>query len=142
MARMAYAPIEEFNPVSEINTTPLIDVMLVLLIMFIITVPLSTHQVDVDLPQTSPEVPPAPPTIHKLDIDSAGRVYWDGVAVPEATLRARLVAMARDPAEPVLHMNAHDETRYERFDEVLATVRRAGVTRMGFVGMSRFEGAF
>jgi biopolymer transport protein ExbD len=142
MARTAYAPIEDFDPVAEINTTPLIDVMLVLLIMFIITVPITTHRIDVDLPQASSQVPPAPPPVHKLDIDASGRVFWDGAAIPADTLRARLAAMAQDPAEPVLHMNAHSETRYERFDEILGMVRRAGVTRMGFVGMNRFDGAF
>lgn len=141
MARMAQAQIEEFNPIAEINTTPLIDLMLVLLVMFIIIVPVSTHKIEADLPTPSNDVV-TPPPAHRLDIDAGGRLFWDGTPIAADALRQRLGAMVADPAQPVLQMNAHDETRYERFDEVLGIVRRAGVTRLGFVGMNRFEGQF
>jgi biopolymer transport protein ExbD len=127
-------------PIAEINTTPLVDVMLVLLIMFILVIPITTHKLPVDLP-SGPPLQAAPPPVHRLDLDAAGRLFWDGQPIDAATLTARLTAMARDPAAPVLHMNADDETRYERFDETLAAVRRAGVTRLGFVDQGRFAAA-
>ena len=129
------------SPMADINTTPLIDLMLVLLIMFIITVPLKTHKVDADLPQAS-DLPTPPPTVHRLDLDAAGRIYWDGQAIAASALQPRLAALAADPANPVLQMNADAETRYARFDETLGAVRRAGITRLAFTGMDRFGGAF
>jgi biopolymer transport protein ExbD len=137
MAATAHA---DFQPIAEINTTPLVDVMLVLLIMFILVIPVTSHKVPVDLPSGPPPVA-VPPPVHRLDLDQAGRLFWDGLPVDSAGLTARLAAMARDPADPVLHMNAAEETRYERFDETLAAVRRAGITRLGFVGQDRFTGA-
>ena len=128
-------PITVLVPGPMINTTPLIDLLLVLLVMLILSIPISTHRMPLDLPQDGHGVP-AP--IHRLDIDAAGLVSWDGQAVSDAVLRARLSQMARDPAEPVLHFAAAGETRYERVDETLALVLRAGVTRMGFVGNEGF----
>ncbi|HEX8526128.1 ExbD/TolR family protein [Allosphingosinicella sp.] len=129
---------EEFQPMAEINTTPLIDLMLVLLVMFIIIVPSATHKVPVDLP-TGPGA--IEPPVHRLDLDAAGRVYWDGAPIAPEALGGRLAAFAADPAEPVLHMNADSETRYERFDQTLAEVSRAGITRLGFVNNGRFASA-
>lgn len=129
---------EEFQPMAEINTTPLIDLMLVLLVMFIIIVPSASHKVPVDLPSVpGTEDPP----VHRLDLDAAGRVYWDGAPIAPESLGGRLAAFAADPAEPVLHMNADSETRYERFDQTLAEVSRAGITRLGFVDNGRFASA-
>ncbi|HEX8654124.1 MAG TPA: biopolymer transporter ExbD [Allosphingosinicella sp.] len=129
---------DDAQPIADINTTPLVDVMLVLLIMFILIIPVATHKVPLDLPVPHPG---EPPQTHRLDLDAAGRLFWDGrpVAAPELTQRLR--ALAADPAQPALEINADAETRYDRFDEVLAAVRRAGVTRMGFVGQHRFAGA-
>jgi biopolymer transport protein ExbD len=129
-----------FQPIAEINTTPLIDLMLVLLIMFIISVPVSTHKVPVDLPQPTP-TPREPPPVHLLNLDAGGRLHWDGRPIADSELPARLARMVADPAQPVLHMGAEAETRYERFDQALGTVRRAGITRLGFVGNQRFENA-
>jgi biopolymer transport protein ExbD len=126
------------QPMSEMNTTPLIDVMLVLLIMFIITVPLASHQVPADIGTGTGGPPPA---VQRLSLDAAGRTYWNGALVDAETLRARLAAHAADPARPVLHMATDGEARYERFDEVLAAIRRAGVTNLGFEN-NPFEGAF
>ena len=131
---------DEAQPIADINTTPLVDVMLVLLIMFILIIPVASHKVPVDLPP-EPLTPEAPPPAHRLDLDAAGRLYWDGRPLPVAELDARLAAMAADPAAPVLHINADAETRYERFDETLAAVRRAGISRLGFVGQHRFAAA-
>ena len=131
---------EGFQPIATINTTPLIDLMLVLLIMFIVTVPMATHKVPVDLPPPVPG-PQDPAPVHLLNLDSAGRLHWDGRAIADSELPGRLAQMTADPERPVLHMGAEAETRYERFDETLGTVRRAGITRLGFVGNHRFADA-
>lgn len=136
---MAQAKADEFLPIAEINTTPLIDLMLVLLVMFIIIVPQRTEKVPVDLPIGVPAG--AEPLVHRLDLDAAGRTYWNGGPVGAEALRTRLTAMAADPARPSLHINSHPETRYERFGQVLADVRGAGITRLGFVDNARFAAA-
>jgi len=135
---MAQAAADEFHPIGEINTTPLVDVMLVLLIMFILIIPVASHKLPVDLPQGD-AASPAP--THRLDLDAAGRLFWDGRAIGAAEFSQRLAALAADPAEPALLINADPETRYERFDETLAAVRRAGISRLGFVGTNRFASA-
>ena len=124
-------------PMSELNTTPLIDVMLVLLIMFIITIPISTHKVPLDLPQGGD---PAEPLVHRLNLDSSGTAYLDGVPIGEAQLPARLEAIAARP-ETELHLRAEAQTPYENFDRVLAAVKRAGVVRLGLVDNERFAKA-
>ncbi len=124
-------------PISALNTTPLIDVMLVLLIMFIVTIPMMTHKVDVDLP-TVPSKPQPPPEVHVLAMDDAGRLAWDGAPLAEAALPARLAGFkARGPSAE-LHFRAEGETRYEDFDRVLAVLKRAEIERLGFVGNDRF----
>ena len=128
---------EDVQPIADINTTPLVDVMLVLLIMFILIIPVTSHKVPLDLPTGGGVVP----RTHRLDLDAAGRLFWDGRPVGSAELTARLRALAADPADPVLEVNADAETRYARFDETLAAVRRAGVDRLAFVGQDRFAGA-
>lgn len=119
-----------------INTTPLIDLMLVLLVMFIVSIPVATHNVPLDLPTGPPRAGPA--LSHRLGLDAGGTLFWNGRAIPDVALRARLAQLASDPAMPELHIAAHAETRYERVDEILAQVRRAGVTKLGFVGNERF----
>jgi biopolymer transport protein ExbD len=131
---------DDTQPISEINTTPLVDVMLVLLIMFIITIPVADHKLPLDLPVPRP-TEAAPPPVNRLDLDAAGRLYWNGAPIGAEELGSRLASHAADAADPVLHMNADAETRYERFDEVLAAVRGAGVDRIGFVDQSRFAAA-
>ena len=122
-------------PIVELNTTPLIDVMLVLLIMFIITIPISTHKVPLDLPQNGGE--PSEPVVHRLNLDSSGRTYLDGLPISEAQLIERLPAIAAQP-ETELHLRAEAETPYDNFDRVLAAVKRAGITRLGLVDNERF----
>ncbi len=136
----AYATVGE-QPFSEINTTPIIDVMLVLLIMFIITLPLMTHSVKIDLPAPGVTGEEKPET-HQLALDSASRLSWDGAPITEAQLSARLAAFRAAPQESVLHFRAEAETRYEDFDRVLADVKRAGVRHLGFVGNERFARAY
>jgi biopolymer transport protein ExbD len=124
-----------YEPGPVINTTPLIDLMLVLLVMFIVSIPVATHKVPLDLPSGEPG-PVA--VVHRLDLDAAGRLFWDGRPIAEAALPRQLARLAADPGDPELHIAADGATRYERVDETLAAIRRAGITRMGFVGNERF----
>ncbi|HYI65056.1 MAG TPA: biopolymer transporter ExbD [Allosphingosinicella sp.] len=137
-----YAPQGDFAPIATINTTPLVDVMLVLLIMFIIIIPVASHKVPVDLPPPDPAAIAVPPPVHRLDIAAGGGLAWDGAPLAAASLPARLRALAADPDRPVLHLNADGEARYEQVDIILADIARAGVTRLGFVDNRRFERAF
>ena len=128
------------QPFSTINTTPIIDVMLVLLIMFIITLPLTTHSVKIDIPKPG-EVLKEPET-HRLSLDFASRLTWDGVPLAEAALPARLAAFRTGSRDNFLLFRADAETRYEDFDRVLAHVKRAGVERLGFDRNDRFARAY
>ena len=126
----------EGEPMMDINTTPLIDVMLVLLIMFIITIPIQTHAVKLDLPvdQNNPNPPPVDPVKNKIVITQAGAVLWNGAPVDMVTLRQYLDLTTTMVPTPELHLQPEPEARYELVDEVLAVTKRAGVTAMGFVG--------
>ncbi|MGK6355580.1 ExbD/TolR family protein [Sphingomonas sp. DT-207] len=131
------------EPMMEMNTTPLIDVMLVLLVMLIITIPIQTHAVKVDLPQPNPEnASPIEPEKNKLYIDAEGKIFWNSVQIDELTLRQYLDAsLARDP-EPELHFQPDPNARYEVVDGVLAIVKRANVTKLGFVGNEQYRNDF
>jgi biopolymer transport protein ExbD len=137
-----YVPKGDFAPIASINTTPLVDVMLVLIIMFIMIIPVATHKVDLDLPGPPPPGPIVPPPSHRLDIAAGGALLWDGAPLAPAALPARLAALAADPDEPVLQLNADGEARYEQVDTILAQIRGAGVTRLGFVNNHLFRRAF
>lgn len=132
--------VDSFQPIATINTTPLIDLMLVLVIMFIVTIPMATHKVPLDLPASRPD-PAIPVPVHRLGIDPAGNLSWDDRPLAAANLRRRLEALVADPATPDLHIAAAAEARYERVDQVLAEVKRAGVTRLGFIGNQDFAAA-
>jgi biopolymer transport protein ExbD len=131
MRRFTASPQPEL--ISTINTTPLIDVMLVLLIMMIIAIPASTHKLPVELPNGPPGQTTDTP--HRLDIAANGALAWDGRAIADAELPALLASIVATGG--VLHFKADEAARYERFAKVLATVKRAGVTRLGFVGNER-----
>ena len=127
---------ESTEPMMEINTTPLIDVMLVLLIMFIITIPVQTHAVKLDLPvdsQNNPR-PPIDPVKNKIVIMPDNSVLWNGAPVDMVTLRQYLDITTTMTPTPELHLQPHPEARYETVDEVLAVTKRANVQSMGFVG--------
>ena len=126
------------QPMGEMNTTPLIDVMLVLLIMFIITIPIQTHKVSVDLPQGIVELPPVDAVKNKVGIDAQGVIRWNGAAIDRLTLRQYLAASLRLPAEPELQFQPDAAARYVVVDDVLADIRRAGVTKLGFIGNERY----
>ena len=138
--QLAVAGESPAEPISTINTTPLIDLMLVLLIMFILSVPVATHSVPLDLPSNGPP-PQEQPIVHRLSLDASGRLDWNGRAVADPQLPRLLAQMMAQTNDPELQINVDPETRYERVDIVLATIRRAGVTRLGFVGNERFSGA-
>ncbi|AHE56842.1 ExbD/TolR family protein [Sphingomonas sanxanigenens] len=130
---------DQFAPIGGINTTPLIDVMLVLLVMFIIIMPRATHEVPMNLPQGTGAADDAP--IHQLEIDAAGALRWDGSAITLDALPAKLAAMKADPAGPKLMMRTDGETPYLRFDQTLSVVDKAGIDRLGFLGNERFAEA-
>ena len=125
------------EPMMDINTTPLIDVMLVLLIMFIITIPIQTHAVKLDLPVNNNQPPPpeeVKPVVNLLEVDFLNDIYWNKQKVDMATLRGYLNASAKMQPEPELHVKPDALARYETVDAVLAQAQQAGVTKMGFVG--------
>lgn len=128
----------EGEPMMDINTTPLIDVMLVLLIMFIITIPIQTHAVKLDLPVDDPTQktpPPIDPVKNKITIDPAGTVFWNGSPLPNMTvLRQYLDQTQQMNPIPELHLQPDPQARYLIVDEVLAVTKRAQVEKMGFVG--------
>ncbi|HEX7783252.1 MAG TPA: biopolymer transporter ExbD [Sphingobium sp.] len=130
---------EDGEPMMEMNTTPLIDVMLVLLIMFIITIPIQTHAVKIDLPQSSPPTDtPIDPVKNKVSIDPAGTIAWNGSPIDLLTLRQYLNESLKLPVEPELQFQPDAQTRYVVVDQVLAEIKRAGVTKMGFVGNEQY----
>ncbi len=126
----------EGEPMMDINTTPLIDVMLVLLIMFIITIPIQTHAVKLDLPQDQPNQnpPPIDPVKNKIVVTRTGQVLWNGAPVSLVQLRQYLDITTTMTPVPELHLQPEPDARYELVDEVLAVTKRANVTAMGFVG--------
>jgi biopolymer transport protein ExbD len=134
----------EGDPMMEINTTPLIDVMLVLLIMFIITLPPATHAVKIDLPQDcAPNCPPPPailPTKNVLYIAPNDAVLWNGAPVAMSQLRGMLEATQTMDPVPELHLQPDPQARYDVVDTVLAQTKLAKVSKMGFVGNEAYRG--
>jgi biopolymer transport protein ExbD len=124
------------GPIADLNITPLIDVLLVLLVMFIITIPPLTHNVEIDLPVPGDGVA-AERVTHRLALSRGGALSLDGVALSDAALPARLRAVREEPGALLL-FRPDPLTRYERADQVLAVVKRAGVTRLGFEGLDAF----
>ncbi len=130
---------DDGEPMVEMNTTPLIDVMLVLLIMFIITIPIQTHAVKIDLPQNAPPTDSViDPVKNKVAIDAGGVITWNGASIDLLTLRQYLQQSLRLPVEPELQFQPNAATRYVVVDEVLAEIKRAGVTKLGFVGNEQY----
>ncbi len=129
----------EGEPMMDINTTPLIDVMLVLLIMFIITIPLQTHAVKVDAPRAMPAAH-IDSAKNEVVVDHAGTIFWNGSVIDLTVLRQYLDQTQAMASIPELHLRPRPDARYEVVDEVLAVARRAHVTRMGFVDNDRYAG--
>lgn len=120
-------------PMSEINTTPLVDVMLVLLVIFIITAPLLTHAVKIDLPQASSQPLPEKPEVISVSIDASGKMYWNDVPMVQGELKFKLQQIANQKPQPELNIRADKETRYQILAEVMADAQNAGITKLGFV---------
>jgi biopolymer transport protein ExbD len=121
------------TPMAEINMIPLIDVMLVLLVIFIITAPLLTHAVKIDLPQASSTPNLTRPDHIAVSIDGAGTMFWNGEIVSAPVLAQRLESAGRMQPQPELHLRADRTTQYQTLAEVMAAAARAGVQRIGFV---------
>jgi biopolymer transport protein ExbD len=124
----------------DINTTPLIDVMLVLLIMLIITIPLQTHAVKLNLPVTNPPPALVAPPVVEVDIDFDGTILWNGTVVPDRqTLDGDLAGLAAQPDQAELHVRPDRLTDYKYVAEVLATAQRLGVQKIGIIGYEQFS---
>ena len=127
--------------VVDINTTPLIDVMLVLLIMLIITIPMQTHAVKLDLPQGNPPPPPTPPQVVTIDVDFDGTTSWNGEVVPdEQQLQARFLNAAAQPDQPEIHLRPNRLAPYRYVAHVMADAQRLGMSKLGMVGQEQYMG--
>ena len=126
------------GPMVEMNTTPLIDVMLVLLIMFIITIPIQTHAVKLDLPiDCAPNCPPPPdvdPVVNRITVDFLNEIYWNGQQVSQDQLAAFFQQSARLEPEPETHVRPDALARYAVVSGIMASAQRNGVSKIGFVG--------
>ena len=130
---------DDGEPMMEMNTTPLIDVMLVLLIMFIITIPPQTHAVKVDLPQNSQNSPPPiKPDQNTLSIDPAGVIAWNGTPVDKVTLAQYLDATKAINPQPELHFQPDPNARYEVVDQVLSVIKSSKIEKLGFIGNEQY----
>jgi biopolymer transport protein ExbD len=130
------------RPMAEINTTPFVDVMLVLLVIFIITAPLLTHAIRLDLPSAQAPVSAEKPETITLSIDAQEKLYWNDAPVADAqALRERLQQAATRSPQPELHLRADQQVRYQRIAEVMSAAQQAGVTRIGFVTDPKPAGA-
>jgi len=130
---MSFGSFNEGNglPMAEINTTPLVDVMLVLLVIFIITAPLFHQAVPIDLPRVDAAKLDEKPKVVNLAIDGAGVIYWEGEAIHRDALDARLAAVRVQ--NPELHLRADRATRYERVADLMAAAQRNGLAKIAFV---------
>ena len=135
---------ESGEPMMDINTTPLIDVMLVLLIMFIITIPIQSHAVKLDLPVNQPNSTPPPidPVKNVVTINAQDEILWNGAPVTQPQLRAFLDTTQQMNPVPELHLQPDATARYEVVDEVLAVTKRARVQKMGFIGNEYYMNVF
>jgi biopolymer transport protein ExbD len=123
----------------DINTTPLIDVMLVLLVMLIITIPIQLHAVNLNMPIGNPPPPLAPPEVLKVDVDDVGRIWWNGEVVPDrATLEEKLAAVAAQAVQPEVHLRPDKNAKYAVVAAVMASSQRLGLTKIGIVGSEQF----
>ena len=123
----------------DINTTPLIDVMLVLIIMLIITIPIQTHAVKMNMPVGPSSPPPRPPEVVRIDVDFDGTIGWNGVVVANRTeLENRLSQVAAMPEQPEVHLRPNKLVSYKVVAMVMASAQRLGVTKIGLVGNEQF----
>lgn len=133
MAFGSFNPARPQSMMSDINVTPMVDVMLVLLVIFIITAPMFTHAVKLDLPRAQAGAVQQQPHTVTIAIDAQGVLYWDGQQVDAAGLDARLTNAARQAPQPELQLRADKNTRYEAVAQVMAAAQSRGLAKLGFV---------
>ena len=120
-------------PMSEINVTPMVDVMLVLLIIFMITAPLITHKIAIDLPQAAATKNPDKPDVVTLSLDAQGKLYWNDQPVTDDEWKVRVRSAALKNPQPELHLRAEKTTQYQRLAEIMAAAQQAGMVKIGFI---------
>jgi biopolymer transport protein ExbD len=138
MAMQVGASGGEGEPMIEMNMTPLIDVMLVLLIMFIITIPVQTHAVKMNMPIPSNAQPKEPRPPVRIDVDFDGTIGWNGVAVTREELQAKLSAVAAEADQQEVHLRPNKLVTYKNVAFVMASAQRLGVVKIGLVGNEQF----
>ena len=130
---------DEPEVMMEINTTPLIDVMLVLLIMLIITIPAQLHSVNLDMPVSTPPTKKIDPVVIKIDVDANSVINWNGRPLAgRADLELKLTEAAATQPQPELHIRSHAKAKYESVALVMASAQRIGLTKLGIVGSEQF----
>ena len=122
---------DDFNP--EINTTPLVDVMLVLLIIFMITIPVMNHAIKIDLPRASNQPDDSKPENIDLSIDTTGKIYWNNEAIDMNQLNLRIASAAQKQPQPELYLRAERTTQYEKVAQVMAAAQTGGLSKIGFI---------
>lgn len=123
----------------DINTTPLVDVLLVLLVMLIITIPIQLHSVNIEMPSANAPPPPVDPVVVKIDVTADGRYLWNGEPLEgRAALDARLQAAAAQGEQPEIHLRPHRSARYDAVAGAMASAQRLGLARIGLVGSEQF----
>ncbi|HET8877312.1 MAG TPA: biopolymer transporter ExbD [Casimicrobiaceae bacterium] len=141
MAMNVAAPSRSSDPdvMIDINTTPLIDVMLVLLVMLIITIPIQLHAVNLNLPIGNPPPPLTLPEVVKIDVDDQSKVYWNGEVLPDrATLESKISEAAKQSVQPEVHLRPNKLAKYSVVAGVMASAQRLGLTKIGIVGSEQF----
>ncbi len=121
------------QPMAEINTTPMVDVMLVLLVIFIITAPLLTHAVKIDLPQAASQANQEKPDTITLSLNAKGQLFWNDTLFEDAELASRLATEAQKKPQPELHLRADKKTNYQQLAMVMSAAQKAGIEKLGFV---------
>ena len=133
MAMSPFVSDEDDGLMNEINMTPLVDVMLVLLIVFMVTIPVIRHAVKIDLPHASSQKEETKPAQINVSIEADGTVLWDGTAVDDKLLQAKIAAAAQAEPQPELHLNADRKVAYEKVAQVMSAAQSGGLTKLGFV---------
>ncbi|MCC8401392.1 biopolymer transporter ExbD [Paraburkholderia sp. MMS20-SJTN17] len=133
MAMSPFAADDDDGLMSEINMTPLVDVMLVLLIVFMVTIPAIRHAVKIDLPHASSQKEDPKPAQVTVSIDADGNVQWDATQVDDAALAAKIAAAAQASPQPELHLDADRKVPYEKVAQVMSAAQAGGLTKIGFV---------
>ena len=139
MSLSGASPTNDPEPMLDINTTPLIDVMLVLIIMLIITIPIQTHAVKLNMPVGTPPPPATPPEVVTIEVDFDGTLIWNGeVLASRKELEPRLRGAAQQPIQPEVHLRPNKLAKYEHVALVMASAQRLGITKLGLIGQEQF----